>query len=237
MNNLNKKQKIIAGIIASIVVAGIYYYAYAKDSKLLTEEELEVEQSQVNNIGNQNQNTGNETNNDTGIIVHVSGAVNQEGIIELKANSRIADAIEKAGGITADACMDEINLAYVLEDGIKIHIPTKEEQEKNNANKQEQNNSNKQEQNNTKKQEQNYISQSSGTSAESKRTSSQNTKININTAKQTDLETLPGIGPSTALKIITYRDENGKFKTIEEIKEVNGIGDSKFNNIKDLITI
>jgi len=61
--------------------------------------------------------------------------------------------------------------------------------------------------------------------------------VNINTATQTELETLPGIGPSTAQKIIDYRKQNGKFKSIEDIKNVSGIGDVKFNNIKDSITI
>ena len=65
----------------------------------------------------------------------------------------------------------------------------------------------------------------------------QNTKININTATQTELETLPGIGPSTALKIINYRKENGKFSNIEELKNVNGIGDSKFETLKKFITV
>jgi competence ComEA-like helix-hairpin-helix protein len=62
----------------------------------------------------------------------------------------------------------------------------------------------------------------------------QTTKININTATQAELETLPGIGPSTSLKIINHRNENGKFKSIEDIKEVSGIGESKFNNINSL---
>ena len=60
---------------------------------------------------------------------------------------------------------------------------------------------------------------------------------NINTAKQTELETLPGIGPSLALKIINYRKENGNFKNKEDIKNVNGIGDSKYENIKEFIEI
>jgi competence protein ComEA len=68
-------------------------------------------------------------------------------------------------------------------------------------------------------------------------TSSNNTKVNINTATQTQLETLPGIGPSIALKIINYRTENGKFKNIEDIKNVSGIGESKFSQIKDLILV
>ncbi len=62
-------------------------------------------------------------------------------------------------------------------------------------------------------------------------------KVNINTATQTELETLPGIGPSTAMKIITYRKEKGKFMKKEEIKEVSGIGESKYNKIKDLIVV
>ena len=62
-------------------------------------------------------------------------------------------------------------------------------------------------------------------------------KVNINTATKTELETLPGIGQSTALKIIEYRKEKGKFKNIEEIKQVNGIGENKFNKIKNLISI
>ena len=60
-------------------------------------------------------------------------------------------------------------------------------------------------------------------------------KVNINIATQTEIETLPGIGPSTALKIINYRNEHGKFKNIEDIKNVSGIGDSKFENIKEYI--
>ena len=62
-------------------------------------------------------------------------------------------------------------------------------------------------------------------------------KINLNKATQTELETLPGIGPSTAEKIIEYRKENGNFKNIEDIMNVNGIGESKYNKIKDLISV
>ena len=61
--------------------------------------------------------------------------------------------------------------------------------------------------------------------------------VNINTATQTELETLPGIGPSIALKIINYRKENGKFNSIEEIKNINGIGDNKFESIKKYIKV
>ena len=76
-----------------------------------------------------------------------------------------------------------------------------------------------------------YITKENSNSSNNTKTS----KININSATQTELETLPGIGPSTALKIINYRKEKGKFNKIEDIKNVNGIGESKFNKIKEFI--
>ena len=154
------------------------------------------------------------------IKVHISGAVNNEGIVELEENSRLVDAIEKAGGLKADAYTDEINLAYILEDGEKIHIRTKEEFEKSKQENLDEVNNNDETVENS-----NVIK------------NNKKSKININTATQTELETLPGIGKTTALKIINYRKENGKFKNIESIKDVKGIGDSKYEKIKNLICI
>lgn len=232
MSNLNKNQKIIIIIITSIIIVSICYYIYEKDKNFLDlqNQELEIEQSQTNTTEN---NITEEDSTINNIVVHISGAVNQEGIVELKKNSRIADAIEKAGGLKEGACMDEINLAYVLEDGMKIHIPTEEEME-----------------NQGEMEEKEYITKSSESNIEDNSKSNSNliqnpnsktltksTKININTATQTELETLPGIGPSTAVKIINYREQQGEFKTVEDIKNVSGIGDNKFNNIKDLICV
>ena len=169
------------------------------------------------------------------ILVHVSGAVNKEDVYELKANSRISDAIEKAGGIREDAYIEDINLAYKLEDGMKIHIPTKQEKEqekaKDNANSTDTNNDSEGEEDLTKK----YTTTSSGIGGTSNKSESENnngnkknseetkrgSKVNINTATQTELETLPGVGPSTATKILTYRKENGNFKKTEDIKQVS----------------
>lgn len=222
-NQLNKKQKIILIIVAIIVMVGIGYYMYVKDNVNVEndKENLEIEQQKIDNNEN---NVDSNKNDNLNIIVHISGAVNKEGVIELKENSRIADAIEKAGGLKANACMDEINLAYKLEDGMKIHIPTIEEQKNENI----------------KEESNNYIEKNNivgDTNTNSNKQSKQTTKVNINKATQTELEALPGIGPSIALKIVNYRKENGKFKSIEDLKQVNGIGDSKFNKIKNLITI
>ncbi len=219
MRYLNKRDKIIFFIILGVIIIGIYYYINTKDKNILTaqEENLEVQENKVESVENEN--------NEEKIKVHVSGAVNKEGVVELEINSRIADAIDKAGGIKENACMDEINLAYKLEDGMKVYIPTIDEKKE------------AEQSNETGTKNNEYVTMGGGTNNKNENKSQESTKININTCTQTELETLPGIGPSTALKIIQYRNEKGKFKSIEEIKEVSGIGESKFNQIKDLIKV
>ena len=221
MRKLNLKQKKIIAIILIILVVIAYYYFYLRD----TTEEISNQDLEVNNTQENNQT--NET-----IVVHVSGAVNIEGIVELDSGSRIANAIEKAGGIKENADMTDINLAYPLEDGMKIYIPTKEETEayKNNENTPAES----------------YVTAASGGVNSKEATNSTpssstldtaSKKVNINTATQEELDALPGIGPSIAAKIIDYREQNGKFNSIEEIKEVSGIGEAKYEKIKDSITI
>lgn len=219
MQNMNKNQKIAFVTIAIIIILGISYYIYASGK------ETNMNFSELETIENQ---TKEETKNT--IKVHVSGAVNNPGVVELEENSRVGDAIEKAGGVTGEASTDTINLAGLLEDGIKIHIPTKQEMEQAKLAEETQE---------TQNESTNIITDTTGSRTNSSANSSSKTtsKININTATQTELETLPGIGPATATKIIAYREENGKFKSIEEIKEVSGIGDSKYEKIKDLIKV
>ncbi|MCI8383586.1 MAG: hypothetical protein HFJ33_01745 [Clostridia bacterium] len=226
MYNFNKKQKIILGILITIVIAFICYYVYAKEEESMTEFDLQdnMEASEIQS--NEETKQQEEKYSDDRIVIHVSGAVNKEGIVELKVNSRISDAIDQAGGIREDASIEEINLAYKLEDGMKIHIPTKQEKQQ----KEITNQTNISEVTTTS-----GIMESNKTEEKTERKGT--TKVNINTATQTQLETLPGIGPSTAIKIMTYRKEKGKFSKIEEIKEVNGIGDSKYDKIKDFICI
>ena len=221
MINLNKKQKVILTIIIITCISFFYIY-YEKTKEKEEETNLTIEETAT-----KNQTKENEKEEKTLIFIHVSGAVNKPGVIELEENSRIGDAIEKAGGINKDANIEDINLAYKLEDGMKIHIPTNQEVEENKKQ-------------NVKEDENNeYITNSSktATNENTNNKEAKQSKININKATQEELDTLPGIGPSTAIKIIEYRKEKGNFKTIEEIKEVSGIGEAKYSKIKDLIIV
>ena len=229
MTRFNKKQKIIIGIFIVVVAIVAIYYSYKQENNFLEEtENLEIE-----NQAKEGAEESEETTEKEKIIVHISGAVQNEGIVELESGSRVADAIEKAGGLKENAYMDEINLAYQLEDGEKIHIPTVEEQkEKENQESKVENESGTGSDGTTSRSSNSSINNGS----QNEKTSNQ-TKININTATEQELDSLPGIGPSTAAKILEYRKEKGKFKTIEEIKEVSGIGESKYEKIKDRITV
>lgn len=155
----------------------------------------------------------NETEDEKGntkIKVYITGEVKNQGVIELEEGDRIADAIEKAGGQTEQASLKNVNLAYQLEDGQKIYIP------------------------NVNDNETEIIDD--GASGVVDDTTNQ-TVVNINKADETELQSLNGIGESLATSIVQYRKENGKFERIEDLKNVPGIGDSKFENIKEYIKV
>ncbi len=216
MKYINKKTKILLIILISIIAIVVGYYAYKNEKEsqnFIEEQNLEIQENEI-------EKTNEEIKK---IIVHISGAVQNECIVELEENSRIADAIEKAGGFKENAYTKDINLAYKLEDGMKIYIPTIEEKENEKTDV------------TTESGIENINTKNNDTNINENKKA--NSKININTATKEELDTLPGIGPSTAEKIINYRKENGKFKSIEEIKDVSGIGDSKYENIKDMIEI
>lgn len=218
MKQISKKQKIILMFLGIIAVIGITYYSYTneKNIEISQENELEVE-NETNEINVDEENSEKIAT----IKVHVSGAVKNEGVYELEEDARIADAIEKAGGVTDIANMKNVNLASKLEDGMKIYIPKQgEDVLENNL---EENSNNKE--------------TTLGGSGTNSNVGNEKGKININKATKEELDTLPGIGESTAQKIIKYREEHGSFKNIEELKEVKGIGDAKYEEIKDLVDI
>lgn len=230
MKELDKKQKIIAITIIAIIAGAILYYVYGKDEKIYQNEILPYEETETEE-NNTEKEKNIETEEETEIIIYITGEVNKPGVYALPEGSRIVDAIEQAEDLTEEAYTEEINLAYVLEDGMKIVIPSKSKIQ----NKIETQEIQETEEKNS------YITTESGiTIEETEKTQNKtenNQKVNINTATQEELETLTGIGPSTASKIIQYRKEKGNFKSIEEIKNVSGVGDSKFENIKENITV
>lgn len=213
MQKLKKEQKIKIAITLFVIIIAIFYYIYSQNQKEIFFEESKQE--------NEVQEKTEETENKK-IIVHVSGAVKNEGIVELEEGARVANAIEKAGGVRDDAYTKDINYALKLEDGMKIYVPTIEES------KQEK------EEVNINSESSNYIISSNNTKTNE---NSNGQKVNINNADESELDELPGVGPSTAQKIIQYRKENGEFKSIDELKNVSGIGEAKFQKIKDLICV
>lgn len=166
--------------------------------------------------------SSNEEKNET-ITVYITGAVANPGVISLDSNMRLDDALKKLGGTTKDADINRINLAMKLEDSQHYIIPyIGQEDDPSQKDMQASNNS----------------SDSAGNLANSSSASnSQDSKININSADESQLETISGVGPSTAKKIIDYREKEGKFSSIEDIKNVSGIGDKKFESMKDSIDV
>ena len=217
LDNLTDKQRKIVIIIGIVVVIIVMIFIYQKtDSKQILEQDdssMMVQNSEKSVQSNDNITRDNKEKGQ--IVVHVAGEVKSPGIVKLNEGERIEDAIEKAGGLTDNAQINNVNLAYVLEDGVKIIIPSKDSIE-----------------------EDKIINEDAGKGIIIKNSYEENKiMININKATESDFERLSGVGASLATKIIDYRNKNGKFSTIEEIKNVSGIGESKFNAIKDYICV
>ena len=150
------------------------------------------------------------------ISIYISGAVNSPGVVELKSNDRLMEGVKLCDGLTDEADTNRINLAMKVKDEGHYIIPKEgEEIALNDSNENVENNNNDGNDN----------------------TEGDNKKININGASKEELDSLPGVGEVTAQKIIDYREENKEFKSIDEIKNVKGIGENKFNDLKDYICI
>lgn len=150
------------------------------------------------------------------VTVFVNGAVNSPGVYEMPAGSLIADVINQAGGFTAEADADLVNLAQPLLDGMQVRVPTLDER---------------------------TAAAPAPVVVEPQRSTGTEidlgggSLININTATPEELDALPGVGPSTAADIVAYREANGPFAAIESIMDVPGIGPARFDELKALITV
>lgn len=223
-------------IIIGIIIISVIIFMVLNIGKVKEFEEKETTGNIEKNITVSEENRENKENEGneedkkenissaTGIYVHIDGYVNNPGVYQIKENERINVLIEKAGGLKNGYSIKNINLAAKLSDGDKVYIPSIEE-EKTLGN---QNNNNV-----------NTIGKhtNNGNNLNNNVSITKNNKININTANVSELKQITGIGESTANKIIDYRQNVGKFKKIEDIKEVKGIGESKFESLKNKITI
>ena len=214
MKDLNVKQIVIIVVAAIVVVVTVGLYIY----KMANKDEAVYDEAELGLVNDVEDEADGSADRKAEIYVHVTGCVKTPGIVILKEGSRIVDAIEAAGGKTSDADLNKLNLAYVLNDGDKLYVPSKKDKTENIE----------------------YITNGSGDNVITGGTGKMDGKsslININTASKEELASLTGIGDATATKIIEYRKANGKFSKIEDIKNVPGIGDSKFENIKGSITV
>ncbi len=152
------------------------------------------------------------------LVVYVSGAVNSPGVFTVSRDARVVNAIESAGGLSQDADPQSINLAARVNDGDRIIVLSISQQATRAALNQTA-----------------VASNSKGSNATLTPTPS--FPININTASQQELESLPTIGPTKAAQILEYRQLHGPFKKLEDIQNVTGIGPSTFEKIKNFITL
>jgi competence protein ComEA len=225
-----------AAAVAAITIAIFYYFSQNGGmdtaSGAYQQPETAVQSGQPaeggTDVQNQNgtQNTAQtqapaQTQNAAEVYVDVKGAVKHPGIYKAEADDRVYDLIQEAGGFNENADRNQVNLAQKVKDEMVIEVPKKGEKAASaqtataaagiSA----------------------PASSSSGTAASGEAAA----QVNINTADQTQLETLPGIGPSKAAAIIEYREKNGPFQKPEDLKNVSGIGDQTFAKIENSITL
>ncbi|MBQ8281749.1 MAG: helix-hairpin-helix domain-containing protein [Lachnospiraceae bacterium] len=207
------KAKISVLVVTFIVFcAGFWFY-----------EKGQKEQKAEFSIGNQYSETDKATDSvagydnqidkedtDGSIFAYICGEVSSPGVYELDSDSRIVDLLNLAGGFTEYAAEDYVNLAERVTDGMKVYVPTVEEA--------------------VNMPVWDSLNSESGIDAGDE-------SVNINLADIDTLTSLPGIGNTKAEAIVSYREENGKFASKEEILNVNGIGESTYDKIKDLITV
>ena len=205
-------------ILAAIIILSFLAIKQSRDSKVkenILKTVLSSSQDAVIASGTESSSTELsditiETKTIEKIMVYICGEINNAGVYEINKNMRIIDLIELAGGAKADAYLESINLAEILMDSQKVYIPSKLEAADYNVN--------------------NLQNGSSSVTGSSR-------LININFAGAGELELLPGIGPELAQRIIDYRNNTGSFKSKEDLKNVTGIGEKKFEAIKDFISI
>lgn len=217
MKKIRKTVLVLIGIVFAVVLcAGC---ANSTETLVLTQEEHAEEEITEEKKEEAAEEVSEERKETEKICVFICGAVNQEGVYYLEKGARLYEGIEAAGGFTEEADTGWHNQAAVLEDGSKIQIYTVEETE---TFRQE-----------GIREEQTQITQKEETDSDS----GEDKTVNINKASAEQLQTIPGIGAAKAEAILTYRENNGMFSSVDEIQNVPGIKGKTYEKIQPYITI
>ena len=218
-----RKDKIkIVAIPVLVIAAVLFFWMGSGDEEITVDgsggDTQVVEESAGDSSGDVADGVAGTTGASSGkLYVDISGEVERPGVYEVSEGTRLFEVIEQAGGLTDEADIDSLNRAETVADGQKILIAAKGENSSGSQGTQSGSGTN------------------SGSGTGSGTTN--DGKVNINMAESAELQTIPGIGPSKAARIIEYRQSNGNFSSIEDIQNVSGIGSKTFESIKDYITV
>ncbi|QTL48952.1 MULTISPECIES: helix-hairpin-helix domain-containing protein [Priestia] len=207
----SKKQWLIGCVCLAV---GLAFYIYRTggekpESSLQTSDMIKAESSATKKEGESSDQVISSQDSPF-VMVDIKGAVQKPGVYQLPKDARVKDALAQAGGATKEADLRQLNLASKLQDEMAVYIPAAGEE----------------------------IPPSSPVSSiSSSGTSNDQPLVNINTANTDELQTLNGIGPSKASAIVSYREENGLFQTVEDLGQVSGIGEKSLEKIKAQITV
>ncbi|MFS0603665.1 helix-hairpin-helix domain-containing protein [Peribacillus frigoritolerans] len=210
MEGILKRKMTMITVAVAFVAGGIYFFSQQGEDPADTEDIFSVTAKEA-----EMEQSVNESAAEPEIIkVDVKGAVKSPGIFTAQAGDRVIDLISAAGSFTEKADTDKVNFAQIIEDQMVIYVPEIGEEDKGNL-------------------ENIQV----GTSGDAVTKGTSGGLVNLNTATQEDLQTLTGIGPSKANAILEYRESIGKFKEVDELKQVTGIGDKTYERLRDSISV
>ena len=211
-----KQYKIALGLgLLGAIVAG-FILLQGRDQGVTDVQQLTEQTSSSSSYKDEKSNKSNEISQadteDQLVTVDVKGAVKKPGVYQLQSNSRVHDALEKAGGMTEEADLKSINQAQKLSDEAVVYVAKVGENAVD-------------------------VTTSAPASATSGTGQAKSALVNLNTATEADFQTISGIGQKRAQDIIAYREANGRFKSVDDLKNVSGIGAKTLEKLKEYVTV
>lgn len=211
-----KQYKIALGLGLLGVIAAGFILLQGRDQGGTDVQQLTEQTSSSSSYKDEKSNKSNEISqaetDDQLVTVDVKGAVKKPGVYQLQSNSRVHDALEKAGGMTEEADLKSINQAQKLSDEAVVYVAKVGENAVD-------------------------VTTSAPASATSGTGQAKSALVNLNTATEADFQTISGIGQKRAQDIIAYREANGRFKSVDDLKNVSGIGAKTLEKLKEYVTV